>query len=124
MTVAHREPLYKKIKNMQKSIDIRYCVRYNINIENKGVDNMQTTYNITNARADLYKIVEGVNKNHETVTLTTKTGENAVLIAESDWRAIQETLYLNSIPNLVEGILKADEEEKVEDMVNADDLEW
>lgn len=85
---------------------------------------MQTTYNITNARADLYKIVESVNKNHETVTLTTKTGENAVLIAESDWKSIQETLYLNSVPNLVEEILNADKEEKIEDMVNADDLDW
>jgi PHD/YefM family antitoxin component YafN of YafNO toxin-antitoxin module len=31
-------------------------------------------------------------------------GANAVLISEEDWSAIQETLYLLSIPNMRESI--------------------
>lgn len=84
---------------------------------------MQTSYNITNARADLYKIVEGVNQSHEPISITTKTGNNAVLLAESDWKAIQETLYLNSIPGLAERILEGDNE-NLEDMVDAEELDW
>lgn len=84
---------------------------------------MQTSYNITNARADLYKIVESVNQSHEPISITTKTGNNAVLLAESDWKAIQETLYLNSIPGLAERILEGDNE-NLEDMVDAEELDW
>jgi PHD/YefM family antitoxin component YafN of YafNO toxin-antitoxin module len=42
---------------------------------------------------------------HEPVQITGKRG-NAVLIAESDWRAIQETLHLVSIPGMRDSILK------------------
>lgn len=41
---------------------------------------------------------------HEPVQITGKRG-NAVLIAESDWRSIQETLHLVSIPGMRESIL-------------------
>ena len=41
---------------------------------------------------------------------THEDGKNAVLISEDDWRAIEETLYLNAIPNMTQSILAADEE--------------
>lgn len=69
-----------------------------------------TTESITRARANLYNLIEQVNASGEPVILTNNRGKNAVLIAEDDWRSIQETLYLASVPSLTENILKAVEE--------------
>ena len=57
--------------------------------------------NITNARKELYNLVENVNLYSEPTLIVSKKG-NAVLVSESDWNAIQETVYLNSIPGMVE----------------------
>lgn len=54
---------------------------------------------ISNARKDLYRIVESVNKTHEPIEITGKKG-NAVLVGEEDWRSISETLFLASIPEM------------------------
>jgi antitoxin YefM len=59
--------------------------------------------NITNARKMLYKLVEEVQNSHEPVTITGKKGA-AVLLSEEDWKAIEETLYLTSIPGMRESI--------------------
>ena len=61
--------------------------------------------NITNARKELYNLVEEVNLYSEPTLIVSKKG-NAVLVSESDWNAIQETVYLNSIPGMVESIKK------------------
>lgn len=68
-----------------------------------------STINITNARKDLYNLVESVNRYSEPILIVGKRG-NAVLISEDDWNAIQETLYLNSIPGMTESIIAADKE--------------
>ena len=47
--------------------------------------------NITNARKELYNLVEDVNLYSEPTLIVSKKG-NAVLISESDWNAIQETI--------------------------------
>lgn len=49
---------------------------------------------ISNVRQDLFGLVKRVNDDHDQVTVVTKTGENAVLVAESDWNSIMETLYV------------------------------
>jgi antitoxin YefM len=59
----------------------------------------------TTARADLYLIIDSTLADHEPVQITGKRG-NAVLIAESDWRAIQETLHLVSVPGMRQSILE------------------
>ncbi len=59
--------------------------------------------NATNARQNLFRLIEQVNSEHEPVLITGKKG-SAVLISEDDWRAIQETIYLNSIPHLADSI--------------------
>ena len=51
------------------------------------------TLNATEARANLYKLIDDTSVNHEPVIITGKRG-NAVLLAEEDWNAINETLYL------------------------------
>ena len=58
---------------------------------------------ITEARSSLYQLVDNVATSHEPVLITGKRA-NAVLVAEEDWRAIQETLYLLNIPGMRESI--------------------
>lgn len=65
--------------------------------------------NVTQARANLFKIMAFVNENAQPVTLTNNKGKNAVLIGEDDWNAIQETMYLNSVPGMPESLLKGKE---------------
>jgi prevent-host-death family protein len=64
-----------------------------------------SSINITNARKDLYRIVESVNLSHEPVHITGKNS-SAVLIGEDDWKSIEETLYLMSLPGMRESIIK------------------
>jgi|UniRef100_A0A7C4ENV8 prevent-host-death family protein len=61
------------------------------------------TITVTEARAKLYRLIDEVKLSHEPAIITSKRG-NAVLISEDDWRAIQETLYLLSIPGMRESI--------------------
>jgi prevent-host-death family protein len=64
-----------------------------------------TTMSATEARKQLYKLLDDVAQSHEPVQITGKRG-NAVLVSEDDWRAVQETLYLVSIPGMRESILE------------------
>ena len=68
-----------------------------------------TTLNVTEARANLYKLIDDTTVNHEPVIITGKRG-NAVLIAEDDWNAINETLHLLSVPGMRESILEGMQE--------------
>lgn len=62
-----------------------------------------TTLTASAARARLYKLLDQANDQHEPIQITGKRS-NAVLVSEEDWRAIQETLYLLSIPGMRESI--------------------
>jgi antitoxin YefM len=64
-----------------------------------------TTITATEARKQLYKLVDDVSDTHEPVQITGKRG-NAVLVSEDDWRAVQETLFLVSIPGMRESIIE------------------
>lgn len=59
--------------------------------------------NATNARQNLFRLIEQVNEEHEPLLITGKRA-SAVLVSEDDWRAIEETLFLNSIPGMTESI--------------------
>lgn len=61
------------------------------------------TIKATTARSQLYQLIDNTRTSHEPIHITGKRG-NAVLVAEEDWNAIQETLYLLSIPNMGESI--------------------
>ena len=76
--------------------------------------------NITNARKDLYKIVQSVNETHEPVFITGKNS-SAILVGEEDWRSIQETLYLTSIPGMRESIIEGMNTD-LEDL--SEELDW
>ncbi|HEY9619819.1 MAG TPA: type II toxin-antitoxin system Phd/YefM family antitoxin [Crinalium sp.] len=70
------------------------------------------------ARANLFSLVEDVNKDHLPRVITSKKGD-AVLLAKDDWDSLQETLYLQSIPGLVESIR---EDEQADDWVSEQDF--
>jgi len=58
-----------------------------------------STLSATEARANLYRVIDETAESHEPVLITSKRN-NAVLLSESDWNAIQETLYLLSVPGM------------------------
>ena len=64
-----------------------------------------TTLTATLARTRLYSLIDEVALSHEPVQITGKRS-NGVLVSEEDWRAIQETLFLVSIPGMKESIVK------------------
>jgi antitoxin YefM len=63
-----------------------------------------TSLTITQARKDLYRLVDEVQESHEPVRITGKRG-TGILLAEDDWTAISETLMLHSIPGMTESIV-------------------
>ena len=63
------------------------------------------TITATEARANIYRIIDELTMSHQPVTITGKRA-NAVMVSEEDWQAIQETLYLLSIPGMRESIRK------------------
>ena len=82
-----------------------------------------TAINATSARKNLYQLISDVNTNSTPITITNSRGKNAVLLSEEDWNALQETIYLNSVPGLVESIIGT--EEPVEERAVYDpDEEW
>ena len=64
-----------------------------------------TTLTATEARKNIYSLVDEVNESHEAIQIQGKRG-SAILIAEEDWRALQETLYLSSVTGMKKSILK------------------
>ena len=79
-----------------------------------------SSINITNARKNLYKLVENLSDTHEPVHITGKN-QSAVLVSEDDWRSIEETLYLLAIPGMRNSIIKG-MNEPIEK--SSDKLEW
>ena len=59
----------------------------------------------TEARKRLCSLIDDVRESHEPIEIQGKRG-SAVLLSGEDWRAIQETLYLNSIPDMRDSILE------------------
>ena len=62
-----------------------------------------TTLTVSEARAKLYGLVDEVASEHKPITIKGKRA-SAILISEKDWEAIQETLFLTSIPGMRESI--------------------
>ena len=63
-----------------------------------------STINITKARQNLFQLVADVNIGFNPITIVNNKGKNADLISEDEWKNIEETLYLSSIPGLVNNI--------------------
>lgn len=79
-----------------------------------------TSISATEARKRLYSLLDDVAASHEPIEITGRRS-NAVLVSEDDWRAVQETLHLLSIPGMRESILEG-MATPVEDL--DDKLDW
>jgi len=77
---------------------------------------------VRQARDTLYKLIDEVSEHHSPVLIAGKRN-NVVLVSKEDWDAIQETIYLNSIPNMVQSIQSA-AEEPIEECTDIKDLDW
>ncbi|MGG7056495.1 type II toxin-antitoxin system Phd/YefM family antitoxin [Nitrosomonas halophila] len=63
-----------------------------------------TMLNATEARAKLYSLIDEAAETHQPIVIKGKRS-NAVLLSEEDWNAINETLYLVSMPGMRESIM-------------------
>ena len=79
-----------------------------------------TTLTASEARAKLYRLIDEAAESHEPITISGKRS-NAVLISAEDWDAIQETLFLLSVPGMRESI-KAGMSEPVDTC--PEELDW
>ncbi len=78
------------------------------------------TLTASEARANLYRLIDETNITHEPTLIKGKRN-NAVLIAEDDWRSVQETLFLLSIPSIRQSIREGLETPLEE---TSKELEW
>ena len=78
------------------------------------------TLSVTEARKKLYRLIDETALTHEPITITGKRG-NAILLSESDWRAIQETMFLINIPGMRDSIVEG-LKTPIDDC--SEDLDW
>jgi antitoxin YefM len=81
---------------------------------------MDTPLTASEARANLYRLIDQTHASHQPILISGKRC-SAVLLSAEDWQAIQETLYLLSIPGMRESIKKGMAEPLVE---SAKELKW
>jgi antitoxin YefM len=79
-----------------------------------------TILTASEARANLYRLIDQTAESHEPIYISGKRS-GAVLLAEEDWKAIQETLFLLSIPGMRESIKEGMTESLSE---SATELDW
>jgi antitoxin YefM len=78
------------------------------------------TFSASEARKNLYKLVDRVKETHEPIYITGKRN-SAYLVSEEDWRGVQETLYLLSIPGMRESLIEG-MNTPIEEM--SEELDW
>ena len=81
------------------------------------------TISVTEARSNLYKLLEEVNESSSPLLITNKNGKNCYLIGEEDFNAILETMYLNSVEGLADLII-SEGKTPYSEAVSSDDLDW
>ena len=82
---------------------------------------LETT--VTKLRKNLPKEIEPCFASHETLYVKQRDGNNFVIVSAEDWQAIEETLFLNQIPGMVDSINEA-ANESLDNGVRLQDLEW
>jgi antitoxin YefM len=78
------------------------------------------TLKASEARANLYRLIDEAAESHEPIVISGKRS-SAVLISAEDWSAIQETLYLLSVPGMRESIKEGMAEALAE---SGKELDW
>ncbi len=75
---------------------------------------------VSQVRSDIYNIMDETSQTHEPILITGKRN-NVVMLSQEDWNAIEETLFLNNIPNMVSSI---QESMNAPDSEFSDTVEW
>ena len=81
-----------------------------------------TNTNITSFRKDIYKLLEQTIKYNEPINISTKNG-NAAVLSEEDYNSLMETLYIMSVPNLKNEIVKRANDSE-EEYVDESEVDW
>lgn len=81
---------------------------------------MTKVMSVSQVRADIYNVMDETAQTHEPILITGKRN-NVVMVSEEDWNAIEETLYLNSIPNMTSSL---QDSMKAPDSEFSEDVEW
>ena len=81
-----------------------------------------TNINITSFRKDIYQMLENTIKYNEPINISTKNG-NAIVLSEEDYNSLIETVYITSVPELKDKILKG-AKESIEECVDEEEVEW
>jgi prevent-host-death family protein len=81
---------------------------------------MTRTMSVSQVRADIYNVMDETAQTHEPILITGKRN-NVVMLSQEDWNAIEETLYLNNIPNMVSSIQNSMNEP---DSEFSEEIEW
>ncbi|ACB53415.1 unknown [Crocosphaera subtropica ATCC 51142] len=79
--------------------------------------------NIEEANALLSSLIDQVNISHEATLITVENHKQAVLISLDEWKSLQETLYLLSIPGVKDDLIKG-KNTPWEDCTPLDEVEW
>jgi len=81
---------------------------------------MTKVMTVSQVRANIYKIMDETAATHQPIMITGKRN-NVVMLSEEDWNAIEETLFLNSIPGMATSIKEAMDAPNSE---FTEDVEW
>ncbi len=83
-----------------------------------------TATTLARAQKNLAELIADVNESCRSIIIANDDGKNAVLVSEEDWNSMQETLYLYSIPGMVESIINARMEPLSECKIYDPNEEW
>ena len=81
---------------------------------------MTKVMTVSQARTNIYKIMDETAQTHQPIMITGKRN-NVVMLSEEDWNAIEETLFLNNIPDMATSIKEAMNAPNSE---FSEDVEW
>ena len=96
------------IRELEKAI----AILINAEVRSLIIDESLMSLNVTKlmamipineAKQRLQDLIDAVSQSHQPIVITSQNS-NAILLSEADWLAIQETLYLLSIPGMRESI--------------------
>ncbi len=81
---------------------------------------MAKVMTVSQVRADIYNVMDDAAQTHEPILITGKRN-NVVMISQEDWKAIEETLFLNAIPDMASSIQDG---MSAPDSEFSEDIEW
>lgn len=78
----------------------------------------------SDARKNFFNLLDTINQDHKPIMIyRSNNKEGGVLISEKDWNAIQETLFLQGIPGMVESIQEG-MNTPIEECIPESEVDW